>query len=48
MTFLLNTPLMVQIQTSSSGFFKNLSAQKWGDIAQAALDTVLMLAGSLP
>jgi len=42
------TPLTAQIQIEGGGFFKNLTAQKWGDIVQAALDTVLMLAGALP
>jgi len=41
-------PLGAQLQIDGGGFFKHLSAQKWGDIAQAALDTVLMLAGALP
>jgi len=40
--------LVTQIQMEGGGFFKNLTVQKWGDIAQAALDTTLMLAGSLP
>jgi len=40
--------LGAQLQIDGGGFFKNLSVQKWGDIAQAALDTVLMLAGALP
>ncbi|MBB5881668.1 D-methionine transport system permease protein [Xanthomonas arboricola] len=33
---------------TTSGFFRNLDAGKWGDIGQAALDTLLMLAGALP
>jgi len=33
---------------ASGGFFKNLTARKWADIAQATIDTLLMLAGSLP
>jgi len=32
----------------ASGFFKNLTARKWNDIGQASIDTLLMLAGSLP
>ena len=31
-----------------SGFFRHLDAGKWADIGQATLDTLLMLAGSLP
>jgi len=42
------TQLGMQVQMEGGGFFKNLTIQKWGDIAQAALDTTLMLAGSLP
>ncbi len=33
---------------TTSGFFRNLDAAKWGDIGQATLDTFLMLAGALP
>ncbi|NJB80667.1 methionine ABC transporter permease [Xanthomonas arboricola] len=33
---------------TTSGFFRNLDAAKWGDIGQATLDTLLMLAGALP
>jgi len=33
---------------ASDGFFKHLTAKKWGDIGQATIDTLLMLAGSLP
>ncbi|CAD1795965.1 D-methionine transport system permease protein [Xanthomonas arboricola] len=33
---------------TTSGFFRNLDAGKWGDIGQATLDTLLMLAGALP
>jgi len=36
------------IHIANDNFFKNLDARKWVDIAQAALDTLLMLAGSLP
>jgi len=36
------------VQMADNGFFKNLDARKWIDIAQATLDTLLMLAGSLP
>jgi len=41
-------PLALNIIIASGGFFKNLTTRKWGDIAQATLDTLLMLAGSLP
>ncbi|MGB3394295.1 MAG: methionine ABC transporter permease [Stenotrophomonas sp.] len=33
---------------SAGGFFRHLDAGKWADIGQATLDTLLMLAGSLP
>lgn len=33
---------------TTGGFFRNLDAGKWADIARATLDTLLMLAGSLP
>ncbi|PPU68137.1 metal ABC transporter permease [Xanthomonas pisi] len=33
---------------AAGGFFRNLDAAKWGDIGQATLDTLLMLAGALP
>lgn len=33
---------------AAPGFFRNLDAAKWGDIGQATLDTLLMLAGALP
>ena len=33
---------------AADGFFRNLDGDKWGEIAQATLDTLLMLAGSLP
>jgi len=46
MKFLLTPQLAVQ--SASDGFFKNLDASKWVDISRAALDTLLMLAGSLP
>jgi len=45
---LLSTIPFMQVQSGSTGFFKNLTASKWGDIARAALDTLWMLAGSLP
>jgi D-methionine transport system permease protein len=32
----------------ADGFFRNLDASKWGEIGQATLDTLAMLAGSLP
>jgi len=32
---------------AAPGFFRNLDAAKWGDIGQATLDTLLMLAGAL-
>lgn len=32
----------------ADGFFRNLDAAKWGEIGQATLDTLAMLAGSLP
>lgn len=33
---------------AADGFFRNLDAAKWREIGQAVLDTLLMLAGSLP
>jgi len=36
------------VQMADNGFFKNLDARKWVDIAQATQDTLLMLAGALP
>ncbi len=33
---------------TAGGFFRHLDAGKWADIGQATLDTLLMLAGSLP
>jgi len=48
MTDFLSHMLHAQAQPAGGGFFKHLNASKWSDIAQAALDTVLMLAGSLP
>ncbi|MEE7559646.1 ABC transporter permease, partial [Xanthomonas sp. Kuri4-2] len=33
---------------AAGGFFRNLDAGKWGEIAQATLDTLLMLGGALP
>ena len=33
---------------TATGFFRHLDAGKWADIGQATLDTLLMLAGSLP
>ena len=32
----------------ADGFFRNLDAGKWAEIAQATLDTLAMLAGALP
>ncbi|KAB7765885.1 methionine ABC transporter permease [Xanthomonas maliensis] len=40
----MNLPLFA----AAEGFFRNLDAAKWGDIGQATLDTLLMLAGALP
>ncbi|RBG27732.1 metal ABC transporter permease, partial [Xanthomonas oryzae pv. oryzae] len=39
---------MNPIVAAAGGFFRNLDAAKWGDIGQATLDTLLMLAGALP
>ncbi|WP_017158741.1 methionine ABC transporter permease [Xanthomonas phaseoli] len=39
---------MTPIVAAAGGFFHNLDAAKWGDIGQATLDTLLMLAGALP
>ncbi|CAE1139065.1 methionine ABC transporter permease [Xanthomonas euroxanthea] len=39
---------MTLLIATTSGFFRNLDAGKWGDIGQATLDTLLMLAGALP
>ncbi len=36
------------IVATAGGFFRHLDAGKWADIGQATLDTLLMLAGSLP
>ena len=36
------------IATAAEGFFRHLDAGKWADIGQATIDTLLMLAGSLP
>lgn len=36
------------ICAAAGGFFRNLDAGKWVDIGQATVDTLLMLAGSLP
>ncbi len=36
------------IATTTDGFFRHLDAGKWADIGQATVDTLLMLAGSLP
>ena len=36
------------IVATAGGFFRNLDAGKWADIGQATIDTLLMLAGSLP
>jgi D-methionine transport system permease protein len=36
------------ILATAGGFFRHLDAGKWADIGQATLDTLLMLAGSLP
>ncbi|WP_225766081.1 methionine ABC transporter permease [Stenotrophomonas sp. Marseille-Q4652] len=33
---------------TANGFFRHLDAGKWADIGQATIDTLLMLAGSLP
>ena len=33
---------------AADGFFRHLDAGKWADICQASIDTLLMLAGSLP
>ena len=33
---------------TATGFFRHLDAGKWADIGHATLDTLLMLAGSLP
>ena len=33
---------------AADGFFRHLDAGKWADIGQASIDTLLMLAGSLP
>jgi len=36
------------IIATAGGFFRHLDAGKWADIGQATVDTLLMLAGSLP
>lgn len=36
------------IVATAGGFFRHLDAGKWADISQATIDTLLMLAGSLP
>ena len=36
------------IVATAGGFFRHLDAGKWADIGQATIDTLLMLAGSLP
>lgn len=36
------------IFATADGFFRHLDAAKWADIGQATIDTLLMLAGSLP
>lgn len=36
------------IIAAADGFFRHLDAGKWADIGQATIDTLLMLAGSLP
>lgn len=36
------------ILAAAEGFFHNLDAAKWADIGRASVDTLLMLAGSLP
>ncbi|WP_254574703.1 methionine ABC transporter permease [Stenotrophomonas acidaminiphila] len=36
------------IVATAGGFFRHLDAGKWTDIGQATIDTLLMLAGSLP
>lgn len=36
------------ICAAAGGFFRNMDADKWADIGQATVDTLLMLAGSLP
>jgi len=36
------------INVVAASFFKNLTPRKWADIGQATIDTLLMLAGSLP
>ncbi len=36
------------ILATAGGFFRHLDADKWADIGQATLDTLLMLGGSLP
>ena len=36
------------IIATAGGFFRHLDAGKWADIGQATIDTLLMLAGSLP
>jgi len=36
------------IVATAGGFFRHLDAGKWADIGQATVDTLLMLAGSLP
>jgi D-methionine transport system permease protein len=36
------------IMATATGFFRHLDAGKWVDIGQATIDTLLMLAGSLP
>lgn len=39
---------MNPIIAAVGGFFRNLDSAKWGDIGQATVDTLLMLAGALP
>jgi D-methionine transport system permease protein len=39
---------VAMIAAVADGFFRNLDAAKWREIGQASIDTLLMLAGSLP
>ncbi len=36
------------IIATAGGFFRHLDADKWVDIGKATLETLLMMAGSLP
>mgnify|MGYP000856819879 CR=1 FL=1 len=36
------------IAAAAEGFFRNLDADKWVDIGKASIETLLMMAGSLP